>query len=107
MPPIDVIQNPDRYTSWLLDKLVECRVPEGCHGGLIRYVVHHIPTGSFLLAVLMNDLAEACARADDENRYHLFDIVMFLYNHVPTSAWGSPEHVKKWLQDRPRPEVQS
>jgi hypothetical protein len=67
---------------------------------LDRYVLNHIPTGGFLEAVLSNDLKEACARADSQNRYLLFEIVSYLYNEVPSACWGSPEKVQKWLEAR-------
>ena len=64
---------------------------------LDRYVNHQIPTGGFLQAVLENDLKEACARADDINRYRLFEIVQYCYNEIPSICWGTPEKVSKWL----------
>jgi hypothetical protein len=73
-------------------------VPGGLRVGLARYFVHRIEPGSFLTAVLSNDLREACACADDENAYLLFDIVFWLYNHAPRLAWGSPARVEDWLR---------
>jgi hypothetical protein len=65
--------------------------------GITRYVQARIPTGSFLKAVLSNDLKEACARADYLNQHLLFEIVAYLYNEVPSKCWGSPEKVQAWL----------
>ena len=62
-----------------------------------RYVNQRIPTGGFMEAVLSNDLVEACSRADNQNRYLLFDIVSYLYNNVPGACWGSRERVDRWL----------
>ncbi len=73
-------------------------VPEGLRGGLLRYIVHGIRPGDFLTAVLSNDLAEACARADDLNRHRLFDICFWLYNHAPSPCWKSPKNVAAWLE---------
>jgi hypothetical protein len=42
--------------------------------------------------------ADGCGRADDENRYLIFDIVKFIYNEVPSSAWGSTKNVQGWLE---------
>jgi hypothetical protein len=61
------------------------------------YVEQKIETGSFLRAVLENDLKEACGRADFNNQHNLFHIVSYLYNNVPPECWGSKEKVKNWL----------
>lgn len=64
---------------------------------LRRYAENRIPTGGFLAAVLQNDLSEACARADSQNRELLYLIVGYCYNEMPGSCWGSPERVRVWL----------
>jgi len=102
MPPIEVVQDPERFTTWLGERLFESGVPSHLHEGLQRYVVHHIPTGSFLLAVLSNDLREACARADTHCQSRIWNIVYFLVNYCPLGCWGSTEHVRAWLENRPR-----
>jgi len=65
--------------------------------GLDYYAKYRVPTGSFLLAVLSNDLMEAIGRADEENRDNLFEICDYIYNHMPFECHGSPEKVKSWL----------
>ncbi len=69
-------------------------------GPLERYINHHILPGGFLTAVLENDLKEACARADLENRRKLFEYIQYLYNEAPMQAWGSPEKVAAWVAAR-------
>ena len=71
-------------------------LPEGLRGGLVRWIVKGIPTGSFLAAVLRNDLRDACARIDTENRPFLPDVVKWLYNYAPAYTWGSPANVDAW-----------
>lgn len=73
---------------------------EEIKAALVRYVNHKIPTGGFLLAVLKNDLKEACGRADMTNRYRLFEIVSYCYNEIPNDCWGSPEKVEIWLNKK-------
>jgi hypothetical protein len=65
---------------------------------LDRYVNYGIPTGNFLRAVLENNLKEALGLADENNIFHLYGIVNFLYNKCPSLCWGSPEKVKFWLE---------
>ncbi len=72
-------------------------VPQHAKEALDRYVEDHIPPGGFLLAVLSNDLSGAVGRADSINREHLSDIVKYCYNKIPSSCWGSPEAVDRWL----------
>lgn len=62
------------------------------------YAMHGIPTGSFLLAVLENDLMEAFGRADEENIRAMFHIVAYVYNEMPRTCWGTPEKVREWLE---------
>lgn len=62
------------------------------------YVKQGIPTGSFLAAVLCNDLMEAMGRADMGNRSSLFEICTYIYNETPSSCHGSPQRVREWLE---------
>jgi hypothetical protein len=64
--------------------------------GIRRYVGCHIQTGSFLRAVLENDLREACARYIGTH-FMLADLVAYIELNVPEESWGSPEKVKAWL----------
>ncbi len=73
------------------------KVPESVISGMINYGWDRIPTGSFLRAVLENDLKAACAQADDINRHLLFEIVCLMYNDLDYRCQGSPDIVKKWL----------
>jgi hypothetical protein len=83
------------------------RIPPDTLDGLARYVNHAIEPGSFLTAVLENDLREACARADLDNMRSLVALVCFCYNNIPSAAWGSPERVEAWLARRGEDEADS
>lgn len=67
-------------------------------GGLELYFMQGIEPGSFLTAVLENNLREACGRADDTNRHLLFEHVSWLYNEAPGMSLGSPEKVRRWIE---------
>lgn len=73
-------------------------LPEGLEGCMRRYIEDRLQPGSFLSAVLENNLRESFATADNVNRYAMFDIVSWVYNNAPASCWGSPEKVKQWLE---------
>ncbi len=75
-------------------------IPQNTKEGLDRYVNDRIPTGSFLYAVLTNDLFEATGRADNNNKGALFQICQYIYNELPSGCWGSPEIVKEWLREK-------
>lgn len=64
------------------------------------YVEFGVKPGSFLTAVICNDLKESFARADENNIRRMFDIVSFFYNEVPLSCWGSKENMETWMQQR-------
>ncbi len=74
-------------------------IPDYMQDGLLFYLNKGIEPGSFLLAVLSNNLAEACARADNVNRHYLFNYVNFLYNAVPSPCWHSRENVERWIEN--------
>lgn len=85
------------------------RVPEAMHGGLKRYLFDRVEPGSFLRAVLENDLVMAMANSDENMRYQLHPLAGFMYNELPArdygnTPWGSAKAVSDWLalgQERP------
>lgn len=72
-------------------------IPEHMHDAVKRYVLDHIEPGSFLTSILLNDLKEAAARADETNRAALANWASFCVNALPTVCWGNAERVDKWL----------
>ena len=72
-------------------------LPRDVEISLIRYARDKIPTGSFLRAVLENNLMEAVGRADKHNIKALHAICSYVYNHMPNVCHGSPKIVDKWL----------
>lgn len=72
-------------------------IPDRLMDGMKRYVEGHIKPGSFLTAVIKNDLADAFYRADPESRLVLHDIIKWFWNEAPVSCWGSPEKMSAWL----------
>jgi hypothetical protein len=63
-----------------------------------EYVSKGVPPGSFLTAVLQNNLRDSLGTADLENRHDLFEIVSYIYNECPSTCWGSPQKVRDWLK---------
>lgn len=73
------------------------KVPQHTMGGLIRYWKDRCPCGSFLTAMLENNLMEACGQADEQNQVAIFEICTFIYNEIPFLCYGSPEKIEAWL----------
>lgn len=75
-------------------------LPEAMRGGLRRYLHDGVLPGSFLRAVLENDLVAAAGAADEKNRTLLFEYAAVLYNAFPArsggACWGSRQAVEDW-----------
>jgi hypothetical protein len=80
------------------ESLANSGIPEYMHGGIIRFYENGIPPGGFLIAVIDNDLREACARADDTNRHRLFEYMAWFYNSAPSGTWGYQGAVNQYLK---------
>ncbi len=73
-------------------------LPEHMRGAMQRYIERGIPPGSFLEAVLCNDLMGAHGKADEENRAALHDYAVYLYSFAPSGCHGSPSKVSDWIR---------
>ena len=71
---------------------------EHLEGPLTRYLEHGLQPGSFLTAVLENNLVEAVGKADAVNKLYLTDIVMFIHNRIPSGSWGHKGVVEEWQE---------
>ena len=72
-------------------------LPEHMRDAARLYIEKGIPPGSFLQAVICNDLFGAFRRADDINQAAMLAWVRFFYNEAPSGCWGSAEHFSDWL----------
>lgn len=70
-------------------------VPQHMHGPVYRWVLKGLPGGSFLTAVLTNDLRAAVWGADPENKAALVKWVELL-PYFPRASFGSAEDVASW-----------
>lgn len=73
-------------------------LPDHMKDGMKLYIEKGILPGSFMTAVLTNDLALACSKADSINRIKLFDIVSWLFAEVPHNCWKSVDAVQEWTE---------
>lgn len=86
------------FVEHLMKRAENAGVPLGLREGLVQYCAARRPMGSFLTAVVKNDLKDAVGRADEVSIRHFGEIVGFLYNYAPGPCWGSPAAVEAWLE---------
>ena len=69
---------------------------------LENYLLHALPPGGFMTALLMNDsVLNVVRRGDFENKARVHYYVEWLLNHAPYECWGSEEKVNAWLSKGP------
>jgi len=71
-------------------------IPQHMQNGVVLWVCMGILPGSFLRAVIKNDLFRACRAADETNQRAIFGYANFFHNYAPSDCFGSPEKVAAW-----------
>lgn len=71
-------------------------LPRTLREGVKLYIEQGILPGSFLRAVISNNLKESFAQADHINQHRMFQIVKWFYAECPIPAWGSEKKMLKW-----------
>jgi len=89
----------------LLGELAESDIPHHLRDGLVRYFRDGILPGSFLQAVLCNDLLATVSRAAPRALDALPALMEFLHWTAPVEAWGSRKKVLAWTTTPDRLEV--
>lgn len=74
------------------------KLPVHCRAGMRRYIEDGCLPGSFLRAVICNDLVGAFVRADDGNTLYMRAYTQFLQHEAPHGAWGSLKNMEAWNQ---------
>ena len=88
----------DRYSRETLEKRFRQHgLPEYMFSGLELYVRRGVLPGSFLTALLRNDLHGSFRQADPTNSKLIREWVLFLQEHVQAMCWGSRERVREWV----------
>lgn len=91
-----------RTRDELIGACQKAGVPEYMYDGVVLYVLHGLQPGSFMRAVLANDLMEAIGRADHENTHAMHRWCALVYNDLPGDCHGSYEIVDAWKGLEPR-----
>ena len=71
-------------------------IPIHMREGLYGYIHNGRRVGSFLAAVISNDLRETCLNADNVNKHVIFEYVAFLHGYAPMACWGSTKKYHEW-----------
>jgi hypothetical protein len=71
-------------------------LPNHTQGGIVRYVLLGIPTGSFLKAVFSGDTEFAAHKADSRNLPQLDAFFDFVETECPADCQGSADALGKW-----------
>jgi hypothetical protein len=71
-------------------------VPSHLRGGIERWVMLGVEPGSFLTAVLSNDLMRAVRAADRNSWEALPALIGWLTAEAPPECWGSPSRMEYW-----------
>lgn len=79
-------------------------VPQHMHESIAMWIElgepHPSVMGSFLRAVLQNQLIEAFSHADLPNLVSMYGWALFLYNDFPSNARGTMDQMVKWWEHR-------
>lgn len=88
------------YDDVSYKSLTSAGIPDYMHEGIIAYVNEGILPGSFLRAVISNNLKEAVLYADNKNAKLIANYVRWFYNNPPGNCWGSEEEMYEWAETK-------
>ncbi len=75
-----------------------CYVPSHIMSSIIRYIESGNHPGSFLAAVIVNDLGAAVTYGDREAIQNITAIYKFFYNCCPGDCWGNEKKMSVWIK---------
>lgn len=87
----------DEVAEWL-ERFERSELPEYMLEPFLEFAIFGNEPGAFLCALLQNNLTASAIHADDNNKPLLHVWAQFLYNSLPSTAWGSPEKMTAWIQ---------
>tara|TARA_Y100000401_G_scaffold115030_1_gene117998 strand:+ start:616 stop:897 length:282 start_codon:yes stop_codon:yes gene_type:complete len=73
------------------------RLPKPFKEEMKKYVEEGIETGSSLKYILQNDLFKTMMYSDPDNQELIKDVVLWIWNQLPSETYGTPDKVDKWL----------
>ncbi len=84
-------------------------VPDHMQMGFVRYMAYgpRSNSGSFMIALVNNDLMGAFGRADPTNRIGMFEWCQFLTGSAPRGSFGHPTAYEDWPGVLRQPETET
>lgn len=82
-------------------------IPNGMADGLDKWINLGVLPGSFLTAILCNDLMGACKCADERNLENIPAYCAYLYNEAPPQCYGSRQRVEDWIKFKRSARIES
>ena len=79
----------------LEDKIYD-ELPEHLRSGIYLYIEKKVKPGSFLCAVISNDLFDAVGHFSGD-LYELKKIIFWFVWKAPSQSWGSKDKMDQWL----------
>jgi len=74
------------------------KLPENFQAPVRAYVDRGEDPGDTILALLTNNLLDACCRLQPELLPRIKEIVLWLHWEVPSRCWGSSARVETWMR---------
>ena len=82
----------------ILASLAQYGISENFHGGIVRYLIHGIPPGSFLTAVICNELWTAVCSCGSRDFNELLALSKWMLNEGSATTTGSRDKLDWWIQ---------
>ena len=77
----------------------ETYVPEHTRESIKQWIEHGVDAGSFINALMANDLFLAISKADDRNKTSFTSIVSWIWNYAPAACYGSYDICQSWADN--------
>lgn len=75
---------------------IDENLPEHLREGVRNWIEQGITPGSFLRAVIRNDLQAACLRADEISYAQMRQLIRWLVQFAPSGSYGSDKVFSQW-----------
>lgn len=96
-----MIRNPEElklyYRRWI-ERSAD--LPEPTRTALANYIVFGQRPGSFLSALLKNDLRGTVTLADKDNMALIWRYITLLYHEAPSLSYGSEQNFNDWIANK-------
>jgi hypothetical protein len=79
-------------------KFKKYHIPDRMMPSIHNYIQYGVEPGSFLSAIIRNDLTYAVLSADEENMDNIPAFVSYFHEKAPAICWGNAEIMDIWIE---------